>query len=76
MTTSFYDDSPEGRIQRLRGALQEIASYPHLGAKSVAQQALANDDYSRERLAKTWSEYLRLPVDRMIAEQPDRKSVV
>lgn len=71
MTTPFIDDSPEGRIQRLRGALQEIATYPHVGAKSVAQQALANDDYSQERLAKLWAEYLRLPVDRMVAEQPE-----
>lgn len=71
MTSSFIDDSPEGRIQRLRGALQEIASYPHVGARSVAQQALANDDYSQERLAKVWSEYLRLPTERMTTEQPD-----
>ena len=53
--TAIIDDSPEGRIQRLRGALREIASYQcsWKSCHSTAQQALANDDYSQERLAET-----------------------
>ena len=53
--TSFTDDRPEGRIQRLRGALREIASYKCTwkGCHSIARQALANDDYSKERLAQS-----------------------
>lgn len=58
--TNIFDDSPEGRIQRLRGALQEIARYQHGGARSTAEMALANDDYAQERDAKAWDDYLKL----------------
>lgn len=60
--TNIQDDSPEERIHRLRGALQEIAKYPHGGAAALAEQALAADFYAQERYAKAWDAYLKGPL--------------